>query len=1020
MTRLRRTLLLATAVAAVAAAPTGAYQFLSETNGATPSRWPALSLPIALTLDNGPTDISAEVGNALATWNGVTSALDPWGAATKAVDGGGNPIDFTGANLGTAWGNLTGDGKQEVVLDEDGSALRALGLAPASVNGFGPSHAVVSAGQSLIDDMYLVLNGTRANFDRPSTAIHELGHTLGLAHSSVGFAVGKDGALSPLLEPQVPTMYPFGIAGTGRRSLEADDVAALSELYPEPTFPVTTGTITGTVTRCGSGDAVLGANVRAVNVADPTIQLTRVTGFDGATDGSYTIHGVPPGDYFVLVEPLGGDQQYLDSLASYTRVDTDFTQEYLNPSKEDDCAQDTDPNARESVPVGGGGTKVADLKVDSATLALVIDVTGSMGPEIGAVKTGLNAMITALDAVPGSFPKTAIVTFDDRATINTVSRDPDTLRNVIAGLTTHSTPDCPEGSNAALMTAGRLLSSGGRAVLVTDAESHPTGPSRAAVDALYTSRGARLSVLLSGSCAPVAPLRAAAHAAALAAAGGASPDQAKPVDVLGNESSIRTFSEEALFSGGIFSFQPEIKTATADAKQRYSNTLANVAISAVLPAVAAVSPSALPQGTTLAVELTGSNTGFRPASTVSVAGSGVSVASADVLSPTRIVVRLAVAPGATAGFRDVTVATDRGDGTVEAATGIGAVQVTAAPAAPTVLSVTPSALAVGATRDVTISGGLTHFDATSVPSFGAGVTVNHVTVGSPTSAVANVSVAPGATIGLRDVTVQTGAEVARESVPGPLLITAATPALARLTGASPGSGARGATVDVVLTGADTAFANGTSAASVSGTGVQVLSTTVSSPTSAVARLKIAAGAPLGFRDLKVTTGAQDAALLDGFEVTPAAAATPEPTATVVVPQSTPPASPGPGPGPGPSPCTDRSPPSAAFASVLAKQRRIVLRGRASDAGCAASAVARVELAISRTAPKHRCRFVAANGKLTAARACSRPVWLKAKGTAAWSFTSAKLPRATYALQVRAVDAAGNLQAAPARRTRRLG
>jgi hypothetical protein len=1028
MTRLRWTLLLALTLAALAAPGVGAYQHLSEStggSGVSPDRWLALSLPISLTVDNGPTDISAEIGSAVNTWNGVATALDPWGTMTKAVDGGGNPVDFTGANFGTAWGNLTGDGRQEVIFDEDGSALTALGLAPASVNGFGPSHTVVSGGQSVIDDMYLVVNGMRTDFDRRSTEIHELGHTLGLAHSTVGFAIDKNGALSPELESQVPTMHPFAIAGTGRRSLEPDDVAALSELYPELSFRTTTGTITGTVTRCRTGEPVLGANVRAINVASPAIQLTRVTGFDGATDGSYTINGLPPGEYFVVVEPLSGDAQYRDSLAMFTRVDTDFTQEYLNPSKEDGCAQDSDPSERESIPVGASATQTADLKVDSATLALVVDVTGSMGPEIGAIKTGLESMIGALAAVPGSFPNTAIVTFDDSATIRTVSRDPDRLRTVIAGLTTHGTPDCPEGSNAALMTAGRLLGSGGRALLVTDADSHPTGPSRAAVDALYASRGARVSVLLSGSCPPTpAPKHAAAARLAAAGVPGAGPDQSRVVDRLGPEGSIRTFSEESLFSGGLFSFQPEVKTGAADALKRYSNTLANVAISAVLPAVAALSPSTAPQGTTLDVELTGSNTGFRPGSTVAVAGAGVSVAATAVRSPSRIDVRLTVAPDAATGFRDVTVGTDRGDGSVETATGIGSVQVVAPPAASTVLSVTPSTVAAGSTRDVTISGALTHFGATSVAGFGAGVTVNSLTIASPTSAVANVSVAAGAAVGFRDVTVQTGAESAGETVPGPFLVTAATPAVARLTGASPRSGARGATVDVVLGGADTAFANGTSLASVSGTGVQVLSTTVSGPTTVVARLRIAAGAPLGFRDLKVTTGAQDVALLDGFEVTPAAPVVPEPTP--VVPAASPTPTPGSHP---PSTCADRALPSAAFLEgkqgVSAKQGRLRLRGRASDTGCVAAisvagAVARVEVAISRTAAGHRCRFIAAGGALTTPRSCAKPVWLKAKGTTQWSLSAKRrLARGTYTILVRARDAAGNLQAKVGKRVLRV-
>ena len=49
------------------------------------------------------------------------------------------PVDFTGANFGTAWGDLTGDGSQEVVFDEDRLASLTVhwACAPASVNGFG-------------------------------------------------------------------------------------------------------------------------------------------------------------------------------------------------------------------------------------------------------------------------------------------------------------------------------------------------------------------------------------------------------------------------------------------------------------------------------------------------------------------------------------------------------------------------------------------------------------------------------------------------------------------------------------------------------------------------------------------------------------------------------------------------------------------------------------------------------------------------------------------------------------------
>ena len=772
------------------------------------------------------------------------------------------------------------------------------------------------------------------------------------------------------------------------------------------------------MTRCGSGDPVLGANVRAVNAADPSIQLTQVTGIDGSTDGSYTIHGVPPGSYDVVVEPLGGDRQYMDALGYTTRVDTDFTSEYLNDT-ESDCAADSDPTVKNEVPVGASGIKTADFKVEGSSLALVIDETASMGPEIAAIETGLEAIINGLQATGVSFPKTTIVTFDDGSQLRTTTRDPDRLLQIIHSLSPHSTSDCPEGSNRALMTAARQLGAGGTAILVTDADSHRTGPSRRAVEDFYRAKGLRLNTMLSGSCPPAQnpPLRGRTFASALAPPPlipGAGPDEDRPPDTLGVENALRTFSEESLQTGGLFSFQPEVKTGPADAKTRYSNTLANLGISAVRPALAAVNPATVPQGSGLDVELAGSHTSFRSGSTVAISGADVTASAIRVQSPTLILVHLTATGVAASGFRDVTVSTPRGDGTTETATGLGAVEVVGPPAGPTVLSVTPSTGAVGSTEDVTISGGASHFGGTSVASFinaatGAadGVTVNHLTVTSPTSAVANITIAPGAAIGVRSVSVQTGGENASNPAGHQFLVTPPAPAIARLTGASPAAGVRGATIDVALSGAGTAFASGTSLTSVSGTGVKVLSTTVSSPTSATARLQIAPTASLGFRDLTVATGAESAALLDGFEVK-------------AVPQG--------GGNPPPTTCSDQARPRSSLLKgkkgATLKHHKLKLRGHASDDGCTATIsvagkVARVEVAISRKAGK-KCRFVASSGKLGSARKCSKPVFLKAKGTTTWSLgLKRKLPHAKYTILVRARDAAGNLQATAVKRTVRL-
>jgi P pilus assembly chaperone PapD len=85
----------------------------------------------------------------------------------------------------------------------------------------------------------------------------------------------------------------------------------------------------------------------------------------------------------------------------------------------------------------------------------------------------------------------------------------------------------------------------------------------------------------------------------------------------------------------------------------------------------------------------------------------------------------------------------------------------------------------------------------------------------------------------------------------------------------PDAGAQGQTdLDVAITGTGTNFQNGVSAATFSGMGITVNSTTVISPTEAVANLDIDAGATLGPRDVNVVTGNETPdPLVGGFAVT---------------------------------------------------------------------------------------------------------------------------------------------------------
>jgi hypothetical protein len=91
------------------------------------------------------------------------------------------------------------------------------------------------------------------------------------------------------------------------------------------------------------------------------------------------------------------------------------------------------------------------------------------------------------------------------------------------------------------------------------------------------------------------------------------------------------------------------------------------------------------------------------------------------------------------------------------------------------------------------------------------------------------------------------------------------------------------------------------------------------------------------------------------------------------------------------------------------RRGLDLRGRSRDAGCAA-ALRRVRVSVARETSRSRCRFLKANGRFSAPRSCLRSSYLSARGTRTWRLRlKARLPRGTYKVWARGIDAAGNLE-----------
>ena len=340
------------------------------------------------------------VAATIAQWSGVPTS------SFRAVIDGRSKVDINGSNVWDYIGKYNGGGIQ-TIYDADNTVIDALtGGNGWGVLGIASPEFLAAEGSTQIVEGWQVIGGS---FLSPTSTgpvsgvvTHEFGHAINLAHTQTNGYYSRnkgnpdwgvpDGteqagpdqcgriAGYPSMD-QIETMYPMIDPYESSSTYNspqmatvnvADDMAALSSIYPAANYKATTGTLKGSIVAKDGTTPITGINVIARPIAGSGVDMftgaiSRISGdlTQGilGPDGSFVMTGLLPGVSYVVYT-----DQIADGGFSTPKAVLMGPEEYWDANESADATKD-DACASTPITLGAGQTMQIQIAMNGIARA---------------------------------------------------------------------------------------------------------------------------------------------------------------------------------------------------------------------------------------------------------------------------------------------------------------------------------------------------------------------------------------------------------------------------------------------------------------------------------------------------------------------------------------------------------------------------------------------------------------------------------------------------------------------------